>query len=404
VRRAFAPEAIGTSAILIGAVALGPISTDLYLPSLPAIGRDLRAAVAATQLTLSVFLASFALAQIPVGPLSDRFGRRPVLLAGLCVYVIASIACAVAPTIETLIAARAFQAIGACAGVVLGRAIVRDIYGRDGAARMLAYIGTAMALAPLIGPVLGGIVESNFGWRWNFAILLSFGLAALLLTWTGLGETNTQPDRAALDPRRMTANFRALLGDRAYLGFALTVAFSYAGLFSFISGSSFVLIDGLGVPSKSFGFFFAAIVAGYMTGTQIAGRFTMRLGIGRMVWIGGATSLVGGLAMVTSAGRASPGFWAPFAIVGPMVIYMIGTGIVMPNAQAGGLGPFPRMAGAASALMGFLQMAVAALFGIAFGQLHDGTPLPMAGLVAAAACCSLASFVTLARARPGAPS
>jgi MFS transporter, DHA1 family, multidrug resistance protein len=403
VKRVFAPEAIGTSAILIGAVALGPISTDLYLPSVPAIGRDLGADVAATQLTLSVFLAAFALAQIPVGPLSDRFGRRPVLLAGLGIYVLASFACAIAPTIETLIGARALQAIGACAGVVLGRAIVRDIYGRDRAARMLAYIGSAMALAPMVGPVLGGIVESAFGWRWNFAILLGFGVAALALAWIGLVETNAQPDRAALDPRRMAANFRLLLADRGYLGFTLTVAFSYAGLFSFISGSSFVLIEGLGVPSERFGYFFAAIVVGYMTGTQIAGRLTMRLGILRMVWIGAALSLVGGLTMVALARQIGGGNWAPFAIVGPMVCYMVGTGIVMPNAQAGGLGPFPRMAGAASALMGFLQMAIAALFGIAFGQLHDGTPLPMASLVAAAACFSLASFVMLVR-RPRAAS
>lgn len=403
-KRGFAPEAIGTSAILIGAVALGPISTDLYLPSVPAIGRDLGADVAATQLTLSVFLAAFALAQIPVGPLSDRFGRRPILLAGLAVYVMASFACALAPTIETLIAARAVQAIGACAGVVLGRAIVRDIYGRDRAARMLAYIGTAMALAPMIGPILGGIVESRFGWRWNFAILLSFGMATLALTWMGLLETNAQPDRAALDPRRMAVNFQALLGDRAYLGFALTVAFSYAGLFSFISGSSFVLIDGLGVSSERFGFFFAAIVVGYMTGTQIAGRLTLRLGIERMIWIGGAASLAGGLAMVALARQIGPGHWAPFAVVAPMVCYMIGTGIVMPNAQAGGLGPFPRMAGAASALMGFLQMAIAATFGIAFGQLHDGSAMPMAGLIAGAACCSLASFAILARSRPARPS
>ncbi len=396
-KRLFAPEAIGTSAILIGAVALGPISTDLYLPSVPAIGRSLRADVAATQLTLSVFLVAFALAQIPVGPLSDRFGRRPILLAGLAVYAIASFACAFAPTIETLIAARAVQAIGACAGVVLGRAIVRDIYGRDRAARMLAYIGSAMALAPMIGPILGGIVESSFGWRWNFAILLGFGVATLALTWVGLGETNVHTDRTALDPRRIAANFRSLLGHRAYLGYSLTVAFSYAGLFSFISGSSFVLIDGLGVPSQHFGFFFAAIVVGYFTGTQIAGRLTMRLGIERMVWIGGFVSLAGGLSMMLLARWAGSGPWAPLAIVAPMVGYMVGTGIVMPNAQAGGLGPFPRMAGAASALMGFLQMAIAASFGIAFGQLHDGTAMPMAALIAAASCCGLASFVMLAR-------
>lgn len=395
-RRFFAPEAIGTSAILIGGVALGPISTDLYLPSVPSIGRDLGADVAATQLTLSIFLAAFAVAQIPVGPLSDRFGRRPIFLAGIAVYALASVACAFAPSIELLIAARAIQAIGACTGVVLGRAIVRDIYGRDRAARMLAYIGSAMALAPMIGPILGGMVQGALGWRWNFAILTSFGVVTLMLAWIGLAESNLRRDPAALDPGRMAANFRTLLRHRAYLGFALSVAFSYAGLFAFISGSSFVLIDGLGVPAEHFGYFFAMAVLGYMGGTQIAGRLTMRLGIQRMLWIGGMVSVAAGFAMVL-LGHFALRNWGPLAIVAPMVCYMIGTGIVMPNGQAGALGPFAHMAGAASALMGFLQMAIAALIGVAFGQLHDGTPLPMALLVAGCGCCCLASFVVLAR-------
>jgi MFS transporter, DHA1 family, multidrug resistance protein len=395
-RRFFAPEAIGTSAILIGGVALGPISTDLYLPSVPSIGRDLGADVAATQLTLSIFLAAFAVAQIPVGPLSDRFGRRPIFLAGIAVYAFASVACAVAPSIELLIAARAIQAIGACTGVVLGRAIVRDIYGRDRAARMLAYIGSAMALAPMIGPILGGMVQGALGWRWNFAILTSFGVVTLALGWIGLAESNLRPDPAALDPGRMAANFRTLLRHRAYLGFALSVAFSYAGLFAFISGSSFVLIDGLGVPAERFGFFFAAVVIGYMAGTLIAGRLTMRLGIARMIWIGGTACVASGLAMLI-VGSWATGPWGALAVVAPMIGYTTGMGIVMPNGQAGALGPFAHMAGAASALMGFLQMAIAALVGIAFGQFHDGTPLPMALLVAASGICCLASFVVLAR-------
>lgn len=394
--RRFAAESVGTSAILIGAVALGPISTDLYLPSVPSIGRDLDADVAATQLTLSMFLAAFAVGQIPVGPLSDRFGRRPVILAGLALYVLASVACAFAPSIELLIAARALQALGACAGVVLGRAIVRDIYGHDRAARMLALIGSAMALAPMVGPILGGTVQVLFGWRWNFGILTAFGAATFVIAWIGLAESNDQRDPTALDPGRMAANFRTLLCHRAYLGFALAVAFSYAGLFAFISGSSFVLIDGFGVPVEQFGYFFAMAVIGYITGTQIAARLTMRLGVRRMLLIGGIVCVTSGLAMVVLAQVATPTLGA-LAIVGPMVGYMIGTGIAMPNAQAGALAPFAHMAGAASALMGFLQMAIAALVGIAFGQLHDGTPLPMAALVAACGFCCLGSYLGLAR-------
>jgi MFS transporter, DHA1 family, multidrug resistance protein len=397
VSRGFAPESRGTSAILIGAVALGPVSTDLYLPSLPSIGRDLGADVAATQLTLSVFLIAFALVQIPVGPLSDRFGRRPILLSGLAVYALASVVCAFAPSIEALIAARAAQAAGACAGVVLGRAVVRDIYGPDRAARMLAYIGGAVALAPMVGPILGGMIQSLLGWRWNFGILALFAIATLTLGMGGLPESNTRRDPHALDPSRMAANFRTLLRHRAFMGFALAVAFSYAGLFAFISGSSFVLIDALAVPAERFGYVFAVVVIGYIAGTQIAARLTLRLGIARMIWFGGIASLAGGSGMVALAPLAAGSPWAVAAIMVPMACYTMGTGMVMPNAQAGALGPFAHMAGAASALMGFLQMAIAALTGIAFGQLHDGTPLPMAALVALSGFCCLASFVTLAR-------
>jgi DHA1 family bicyclomycin/chloramphenicol resistance-like MFS transporter len=295
-----------------------------------------------------------------------------------------------------LIAARAAQAIGACAGVVLGRAIVRDIYGHDRAARMLALIGSAMALAPMIGPILGGAVQVLFGWRWNFGILAGFGLATLALAWIGLAESNDKRDPAALEPVRMAMNFGALLRHRAFLGFALSVAFSYAGLFAFISGSSFVLIDGLGVPAEHFGYFFAMVVIGYVAGTQLTARLTMRLGIRPMLWLGGVVCVAAGIAMVVLGQTATRSLGA-FAVVGPMVCYMVGMGIVMPNAQAGALGPFAHMAGAASALMGFLQMAIAALTGIAFGQFHDGTPLPMTALVAVCGLCCLASFVGLAR-------
>jgi MFS transporter, DHA1 family, multidrug resistance protein len=372
VSRRFAPTAVGTTAILVAAVALGPLSTDLYLPSLPSIGRDLGVDVAATQFTLSVFLVGFACAQIPVGPLSDRFGRRPILVAGVALYLAASIACAFAPTIEFLTAARALQAIGACAGVVLGRAVVRDIYSAEGAARMLALIGSAMALAPAAGPLLAA-------------------------AWLRLDETNSWRDPTALAPRRMVANYRSLLSSRAYLGFALVVAFSYAGLFSFISGSSFVLIDGLGVRPDRFGYLFAAVVIGYLVGALMASRLTLRLGIRRLVPIGCALQATGGFAMLAFAlaGTIARDAWAIAAIIGPMVCYMIGTGIAMPNAQAGAIGPFPRIAGAASALMGFLQMTVAALAGIAFGQLHDGTALPMAGLIAFSALATAICFAVL---------
>lgn len=388
--------------LIIGLVAIGPLSTDLYLPSLPAIGQSLGANVAATQLTLSVYMAAFALVQLVYGPLSDRFGRRPIVLGGIALYVLASAACAVATSIETLIAARALQAAGACAGVVLGRAIVRDVYGREGAARMLALVGSVMAFAPAAGPILGGIVEVNFGWRWNFALLVALASALLALLALYLVETNAQRDPTALELGRMQRNYATLLGDRRYLGYALCVAFGYSGLFAFISGSSFVLIGDLGLSPDTFSYFFAACVVGYFTGAQLAAHFTLRLGIDRMLIFATSIKLLGGAGMLaaTLAGAVTPDIVGAACLVAPMALYMCGMGMGMPNGQGGALGPYPHMAGAASALMGFLQMACAALVGIAFGHLHDGTPLALAGLVmfcAAAVAASLAFLV-----RPGA--
>ena len=388
-------------AFIIALVAIGPLSTDLYLPSLPAISVALATDVARTQLTLSMFMVAFAVAQLLYGPLSDRFGRRPIILGGITIYTAACMACAFATTIDQLIAARALQAAGACAGVVLGRAIVRDVYGREGAARMLALVGSVMAFAPAIGPVLGGIVEVHFGWRWNFALLVVFAAVLLVLLSLRLVETNRLRDPTALDPVRMLRNYATLVRDRRYVGYALCVMFGYGGLFAFISGSSFVLIGDLGLTPDIYSWFFVMCVVGYFIGAQIATHLTMRLGIDRMLMLGAAINLAGGSVMlgVALGGLATPDIKGATLLVLPMALYMTGMGINMPNAQGGAMGPYPHMAGSASALMGFTQMSCAALVGIAFGRLHDGTPVVLAGLVLFCALGLVASLVFLVRPR-----
>ncbi|BBK29579.1 DHA1 family bicyclomycin/chloramphenicol resistance-like MFS transporter [Stella humosa] len=367
--------------LITGLVALGPLSTDLYLPSLPALTRDLGSDVGAAQLTLSLFLVAFACCQLVCGPLSDRFGRRPVILGGTVVYLLATVACMLAPSMEALIAARFFQALGACTGPVLGRAIVRDLYGREGAARVLAYVGAAMALAPAVGPILGGFVEVWVGWRANFALLGFYAAVILLGVVTLLEESNRHPDPTALAPRQLAANYLGFLSSRRYLGYAATVALGYCGLFAFISGSAHVLIEVVGLSPDRYGFCFAAFVVGYATGTTLAGRLTQRLGIDRMIALGAGIACAGGLAMAALAwGRVE----TVAAIVGPSVVYMVGVGMVFPNAQAGAMGPFPTKAGAAAALVGFLQMATAAAVGIAVGHAFDGTSIPMATAIGVA--------------------
>jgi MFS transporter, DHA1 family, multidrug resistance protein len=384
--------------LIVALVAIGPLSTDLYLPSLPSIARALDAGVAQAQLTLSAYMTAFALVQLAYGPLSDRFGRKPVALGGIAIYAAATLACALAPTIETLIWARAAQAAGACAGVVLGRAIVRDVYGPEGTARALATVGSVMAFAPAIGPILGGLIETWFGWRWNFALLLGFALA-LLVCLTALDETNAHKNPRATDVAPMLRNYRTLLADRIFLGYALSVSFSYAGLFAFISGSSFVLIDVLGLAPSVYAWFFAICVIGYFTGTRITVRFNKSWGVDRMIRLGATINILGGGAMLASAlaGFAAPGLAGAFWLVVPMAVYMVGMGIVMPNGQGGALAGYAKMAGAASALMGFGHFALAALVGVAFGQLHDGGVAALPALVFACGVATYASFALLVR-------
>ena len=289
------PDSLPVAVLLAALFALGPLSTDMYLPALPAMSRSLGTGVGPVQLTLSVFLVGFAVSQLVMGPLSDRFGRRPVLLVGLAVYLVATLACVFAPSIEALIAARFFQSLGACTGVVLGRAVVRDVYGRARTARMLAYMSAAMAVAPLVAPIIGGYVVVWFDWRAVFMVLAAFGLTMLVLVAAFLRETNEHLDVHAARPGPMIRNYVALFTVRRYVGYMLTNAFVYSGLFAFISGSPFVLIDFLGLEPRLFGLSFATIIVGYMAGTLTAGRLTLGLGVDTMVLLGSVVALASGV-------------------------------------------------------------------------------------------------------------
>jgi len=391
-------DSLTVAVLLTALVALGPISTDLYLPSLPAIGTAFAVNAAEVQLTLSVFLAGFAVSQLVYGPLADRFGRRPVILAGLALYLVATALCVVAPDIEVLILARFLQALGACVGPVLGRAVVRDVYGREGAAQILSYMGMAMALAPAFGPIIGGYLEVWFGWQANFLVLLAFALIILTAVMMILPETNRWMDPMATRPGRLTATYLGLLRDRSYLGYVMIVAFAYSGIFSFISGSAFVLIGLVGLSPDQYGFCFAAIVVGYMIGTFFSGRMTKKLGLERMIQLGALVQCFGGLLGLS---LYFAGILSVLSIVGPMAVFMVGTGLVLPNAQAGAIGPFPKNAGSASALLGFFQMGFAALVGIAVGHGSGASALPMVAAVALVALGALLSYWLVVRpARP----
>ncbi len=386
------PDSVAVAALLTSLVAFGPISTDMYLPSLPALVTDFQTDVPTVQLTLSAFMVAFALAMLVYGPLSDRFGRRPVLLGAVTLYVISSVACVFAPTIEALVVARVFQAMGCCAGPVLGRAVVRDVYGRERAAQVLSYMGTAMALAPAIGPIAGGWLQVAFGWHSVFVVLSLFSLIALIGTYFMLDETNPHKNPYAISPRGIVSNYALLLSHRVYVGYLATIAACYCVIFSFISGSSFVLIEVVGLSPDLYGYCFGTIVIGYMTGTFISGRFGARVGGERLILIGATLAAIGGGVM---AAFAWTGTVTVLSIVLPQMLAMVGVGFVFPNSQAGAIGPFPQMAGAASALVGFFQMGVASIVGLAIGHAFDGTARPLATGVAVSGFLMLVFFLTL---------
>ncbi len=380
--------------ILASVVALGPLSTDMYLPVLPRLVDALAAPMEQIQATLSVFFAGFAVAQLVYGPLADRYGRKPILLGGLGLFTLATVGCAMADNIEQLISFRFLQALGACAGPVIGRTIVRDIYGPQDAAKMLSMIGTIMALAPALAPILGGFMALWFSWPSIFWFLAGYGVLSLFLISYKVPESLTDAHRQSIQPRAIFNNFATLLRSRQYLGYTLTCSFTFCGLFSFLSGSSFVLIDYFKVAEQHYGFFFAIIVLGYMSGTYTAQRIGAQLGIATMLSRASTLTLSAGLAMAIPAWL---GWHSLYWLIGCQFLFMAGVGAVMPQAMAGALAPFGHMAGTASSLLGFIQAGLAALVGVIVGHLHDGTPVTMVSSIALMGLLGWLSFRTLVR-------
>jgi len=368
--------------LLTALTALGPVSTDFYLPSLPSIATYFSVGEAQAQLTLSAFLVGFAATMLVFGPLSDRFGRKPVLMGGLVIFTLASIACALSTSIEQLIAARMVQAIGAGAGPVISRAIVRDKVGAAGASRVLSYLAAAMTLAPAVGPILGGYLQERFGWQSIFWAISFYGVVAIICAGLRLPESHLASNRTSHGPITMLRTYGMLLRHRRYIGFVMCQTFSYSGIFCFISGSSFVFINILGVAPDRFGWCFSVFVIGYLIGTVLSARLTHRLGIDRMVQLGAGTALAATIILLVIAVMTP-------SIIGlllPLMVYMIGIGMVSPNSQAGAIGPFPAAAGAASSLLGFLQMSIAAGVGAILGHIEARTSVPMALAILLTVC------------------
>jgi len=384
------PGTFALTVLLAALSAIGPLTTDMYLPSLPDIARLLDASTAQAQLTISSYLLGFAVGQIFYGPLADRHGRKPVLLGAMALYCAASLACALSTSIEMLIAARALQALGGSGGIVLARAIVRDLYSGARAGRELSLIGAVMALAPVLAPLLGGVLQTGFGWRSVFFTLVGGGLAGAAIVWPLMPETLALRATDPVSPATMFRSYRLVARNSAYLAYLGLASTSFAGLFAWISGSSFVLQYLYGLSAFQFGVAFAIGSVGYMGGTTLAARLVMRLGLDRALGVGAAAMAAGGLGMVLAVALV---LTSAASLVLPMALYLAGLGMVLPQAIAGAMTPFPERAGAASALLGFVQQSGSALCGVLVGVLLGSTAWPLAAVVAVMGCATLALWI-----------
>lgn len=354
---------------------IGPLSMDMYLASLPSIGRLLNAPTSQVQLTISAYLIGFAVAQVFHGPLSDRHGRKPVLLTALGIYLVATLACALSTSIEMLIAARFLQAVGGSGASVLARTIVRDMYDGRRIGRELARMAAIMALAPLVAPLIGGVLETAFGWRSNFVLLLFVGAATWTMVWFLLPETLRQRAPEPVSAGSIVRSYRRFLADKSFVIHLGIATCCLTGLFAWISGAAFVLQDIYGMSALAFGVSFAIGSSGYMLGTIIAARFVMHWGSGRTMGLGAAAMALGGAVMVAMLAFTPVGAWGIVAAVG---LYLVGMGMTLAQAQAGALLPYPDRAGAASSLLGFVIQTASAVMGAIIGHVLGTTAWPLA--------------------------
>ncbi len=380
---------------LLGAlVALAPLTMDIYLVSMPSMTVALDASAEEVQLTLSVYMFGWGIAQLVVGPASDRWGRRPVLLWGLALFVLASAGCALAQDVSELIAARFFQAFGVSAAFVVPRAVVRDLHAAERAGQVLSLMGMILSVAPIVAPLIGAHLHVWLGWQANFVLVAVYGAAALAYSAARLPETLHAPDPAALAPRVMAASFASLARSRIFLGYLLVASFSLGSLFAFLAGSSFVFVSVMGAGERGFGVLFGTVMVGSLLGGYFASQTVLRFGIDGLLRISTAVMLVSGVVL---AALAWAGVDHPAAVVAPMFVLMMAFTASMPQATAGALTPFPKIAGAASSLLSFCQFLIASGWALAVGLAYDGTQRPMATAIALGAVLTFGAFWLVVR-------
>jgi DHA1 family bicyclomycin/chloramphenicol resistance-like MFS transporter len=388
------PDSPWLLALLAALVALGPLSVDMYLPAMPLMMEALGTDIGHMHLTLSTYLAGFALFHLACGPLADRFGRKPVLTGGTVLFVLACIGCSLSTTVEQLLWFRFMQGVGACVGPTLARAVARDVFGPTRAARALSLIAMLMALAPAVAPTLGSIMLLWLPWPTIFVFLGFYGIAMLVPMHVYLAES--LPVRQSLHPLAIARNYAQLFRSPVFLVAIFASGLIYAGLMAYLSSSSFVYINMLGVPTQYFGFIFLTSVFGYMGGSALSARLSRTRDLEQTVLLGSAV-----VATATGVIWLGVTVFEPSVVMLalPMFFYSTGMGLVLPNSMAVALRHFPHIAGTASALMGFIQMALSAIASALVGAVLKDSPAPMANSMLLITLLALALSVVLYRRR-----
>lgn len=370
---------------LVIATATGSLAMNVFLPSLPGIARYFDADYAVVQLAISLYLVATAGLQLVIGPASDRFGRRPVMLTCFGIFLFGSAATIYAPTIELLLAARLLQAFAA-AGMVLSRAIVRDTVGTDEAASKIGYITMGMSVVPMIGPAIGGILDELYGWQASFLLTLGFGVLAFIVVFFDLGETNHNRSSSLL---AQVKSYPELMRSRRFWGYTLTAACTSGSFFAFLGGGPYVSTEMLHLGPAQYGFYFAIISIGYMAGNFLSGRFSRRVGLNTMMLAGCIAAVVG---MIASFILFGAGYYHPLSLFGPTVLVGLGNGMTLPNANAGIVSVRPHLAGSASGLGGSMQIGGGAVLAMVAGALlgPDTGPWP---LLVVMLCSTVAAVV-----------
>jgi DHA1 family bicyclomycin/chloramphenicol resistance-like MFS transporter len=372
-------------AILVAISTISPLALNILLPAMPGLEKSFGVPYATVQLTLTLFLIGMALCQLIYGPLSDSLGRRPMLLIGIGTFVLASILAALAPSMEVLIVARLLQAVGGSAGVVLARAMVRDVYSREKSASVISYITTAFVVAPMIAPILGGLLEQYAHWRIGQWGLTAMGAAIFASAWFNLPETH--------NAREAAPSFTSFLGSAArlfamprFVSYTLTLAFTASVFFAFLGGAPHIMINILKRTPFEYGLWFIMISLAYMAANFFSGTYTQRLGIDRMITLGNAITFMGGLLCLAAA---VTGYMTPLTLFAPMALAAFGNGLTIPNGTAAAISVDPRLTGAAAGWAGFSQMAIASLASQLVGSWQASWPLIMFWFMAGASALAL---------------